>query len=175
MSCSLCGRHRVHVLLTTKTKCYKLFCPGAGLLLVGKPAVTLACKLQQLVRGASIGPPANPRGVPWGFQLPESPLCSQRACCFQPWLRGDHKLRERPSGDNDVGRRWWLVSSLGKRRENYMESRRETILGDGRKHWHQMEPVSPQGLLIYQPAYQLPDGTSCFRSLFARGWATAAR
>lgn len=50
--------------LTTKTECHKLFCPGVGLRLVGEPAATLTCKLQQLVRGASAGPPANPEGVP---------------------------------------------------------------------------------------------------------------
>ena len=56
MSCSLCVRHGVHILLTTKVKCYNLFCPGADLTPVGKPAATLACRLQQLVRRASIGP-----------------------------------------------------------------------------------------------------------------------
>ena len=43
MSSSLSVRHGVHILLSTKTKSCKLFCPGAGLRLVGKPAVTLTC------------------------------------------------------------------------------------------------------------------------------------
>lgn len=47
-----------------KTQMYRSFCLGAGLPLVGKPVATLVCRLQQLVKGASTGPPMNAKALP---------------------------------------------------------------------------------------------------------------
>lgn len=96
----------------------------------GKASSLLAYKSQQLVRGASTG--ASCKSLRGSMRISASRKSSLLSVgrCFQPWPRGGHKIRERPSGDIDVGKWWWLVSSLEKRRENHMQSGRETKLGD---------------------------------------------
>ena len=121
--------------------------------------------------GPALGLLQISKGFPEDFSFQKVLSALSRSAASSPGSKEVINLED--NGDHDVGRWWWLVSSLEKRREHYyMESGRETRLGDDiqdRKHWHQREPVSNQDLLSYQPLHQLPDGTSCFRAFICQG------